>query len=58
MTILIIWLCTTAALDDCKGYVMSKPIPAEQCEAMKEVYADTLGIGPEQNYFIDCEVHK
>lgn len=56
MAILIIWLCTSAALDDCKGYVMSKPIPVAQCEAMKSVYAETLGTGPEQNYFIDCEV--
>lgn len=58
MTVLIIWICTTAALDDCKGYVMSKPIHAEQCEAMSAVYAETLGSGPEQNYFIECEVQK
>lgn len=54
MHILIIWICATAALDDCKGYAISKPIPLEQCENMKPVYAEVLA--GQANYYMNCEV--
>ena len=55
MKILIIWLCATAAMDDCQVQRVGEPLPATQCETMKKVYAQTLGTGPEQNYRIECQ---
>lgn len=55
MKILLIWLCASAAMDDCQVRRIGKPMPPTQCETTKEVYVQTLGTGPEQNYRIECQ---
>lgn len=53
MTILLIWLCTSAAMDDCQVHPLSKPVPAQQCEVMARVYDETLK--RDENYRLVCE---
>lgn len=55
MKVLIIWLCASAAMDDCQVHRVGEPMPPAQCETTKEVYANTLGTGAEQNYRIECK---
>ena len=53
VTILLIWLCTSAAMDDCQVHPLSKPVPAQQCEVMARVYDETLK--RDENYRLVCE---
>lgn len=53
MKILIILLCATAAMDDCKEYRLSEPVTPKQCEAITETYTEVLG--PASNYRLACE---
>lgn len=55
MKVLLIWLCTTVAMDDCQVRRVGEPMPPAQCETTKEVYASVLGTGPEQNYRLECQ---
>lgn len=53
MKILLIWLCTSAAMDSCEVHALSNPIKPSQCEAMKGVYQTVLGAP--NNYRLICE---
>lgn len=55
MKILLIWLCASSAMDDCKVFPVSEPQPSAQCEAAKKVQAKVLGTGPDQNYRLECQ---
>lgn len=55
MEILMLWICASAAMDDCRASPISKPVPHERCEDLKKLNAAILGTGPEQNYRLDCD---
>lgn len=55
MKILLIWLCASSAMDDCKVFPISEPQPSAQCEAAKLEKAQVLGTGPDQNYRLECQ---
>lgn len=54
MKILLIWLCASSAMDDCKVYPISDPKPPAQCELAKREKVQVLGTGPDQNYRLEC----
>lgn len=55
MKILLIWICATAAMDDCKPRQIGEPMPFTQCEKTIEAYTELLGTGAEQNYRFECQ---
>lgn len=55
MKILLIWLCASSAMDDCKVFPISEPQPSAQCETAKQEKAQVLGTGPDQNYRLECQ---
>lgn len=55
MEILMLWLCTTAAMDDCRVKPVSPPVTHVQCEDRKKLYIAVLGTGPDQNYRLVCD---
>lgn len=54
MKILLVWMCASSAMEDCKVYPISEPMPSAQCEAAKRQKAQVLGSGPHQNYRFEC----
>ena len=54
MIFLILTVCTTAALDDCQVYQLGRTETAQQCEAVADIYRDTLGRDGDLNYRLEC----
>lgn len=53
MFALILTVCATAAMDDCKVYSSGNFPTEHQCKAMASIQRDILG--PEINYRLECE---
>jgi len=54
MFYLILTFCTTAAMDNCTTYQVEKFSTEQQCDVMTDIYTQTLGEGPNQNYRLEC----
>lgn len=60
MIFLILTVCTTAALDDCQVYRidqihrLGRTESVQQCEAVADIYRDTLGRDGDLNYRLEC----
>lgn len=54
MIFLILTVCTTAALDDCQVYQLVRTERVQQCEAVADIYRDTLGRDGDLNYRLEC----
>ena len=56
MEVLILWVCATAAMDNCTVERLT-PVPVEhrRCEDLTALYQKTLGTGPDQNYRFECK---
>jgi hypothetical protein len=54
MIFLILTFCTTAALDDCEVHQLGRTESVQQCEAVADIYRDTLGREGDLNYRLEC----
>lgn len=53
MIMLVLTLCTSAAMDDCKVTTLGQTQTVKQCETVAEIHRKVLG--PEENYRLRCE---
>lgn len=54
MIFLILTLCTSAAMDDCRVVKVGQYPAQRQCEQVAAVHRQVLGAGPKQNYRLEC----
>lgn len=54
MIFLILTLCSNAAFDDCQVHQLGHTQTVQQCEAVADIYRDTLGRDGDLNYRLEC----
>lgn len=54
MIFLMLTFCSSIALDDCQVYRLGTFPTPQQCEAVADIYRDTLGRDGDLNYRLEC----
>ncbi len=52
MIVLLLTLCTSAAMDDCEVFPLVQTKTEHHCQRIAETYREILG--PETNYRMEC----
>lgn len=54
MIFLILTVCASAEFSDCQVYQLGRAETVKQCEAVADIYRDTLGRDGDLNYRLEC----